>query len=93
MIATQDRLAEVQPDGTINYTKFLERYRVQVTVAGGRGEGGDAVLTDDVIGGFITSGRKLNDETSTNRCAFDVVLSMSKNGGPISAATGKRAGA
>lgn len=26
----KDRLAEVEEDGSINYTKFLERYRVQV---------------------------------------------------------------
>lgn len=30
----QDRLAEVEEDGSINYTKFLERYRVQVKRVG-----------------------------------------------------------
>ena len=27
----QEKLAEVEEDGSINYTKFLERYRVQVS--------------------------------------------------------------
>lgn len=33
---SQDRLAEVEEDGSINYTKFLERYRVQVKRIGQR---------------------------------------------------------